>query len=163
MALALTLAWSESSASAQGACTSSPAAQAQPRLPVQFTVKIAPGQWRTTRSAPAIDVKTADLMTVPPDRYLEIDTVSIKGEQPAGSYLALEVQTYANRDAARHFLLARDAAVEARAIHVRERGPMYGLWTTRVTLGVQLTARSSIEPMAVTMTGTLHDRCRWAQ
>jgi hypothetical protein len=155
-------------------CAPMPAAN-NPVLPFQFTVSVTEamlsrGDDLRTR---ATDEGLAVLLTVPRDRYVEVESVAIKGSHPQGSYMAMELrtaipgvpvpETWARSGSARHFLYAADAALESRSVHIREALHAVGGPGSQVTLGVQTGKGAKLEPFAVTLTGTLRDACTWGQ
>jgi hypothetical protein len=105
---------------------------------------------------------------VPAGRFAIIESIALKGTHPANTYLALELvtglRTLDGRGSfARHFLYQRVTGTDAIPIDLRETPRVYADTGTAIGLGMQASAASSIEPLAITITGVLVDLCLFGQ
>jgi len=150
-----------------------------PRLPYAFTAYT---RAVSSRSAGTQKTRTPFVIFQNPPRtavprFLTINSVSIKGLHPANSYLAIELRTSSQADQRlppiavpgtfdtypRHFLYGK-FETNATDIHVREDNLQIPVALgANVFIGIQNSAEAAVEPMAVTITGTITDACLWGK
>jgi hypothetical protein len=153
----------------------SPLGNTYPSVPFQVTKTLA--AFAPQQGSAPLKLNGDRLLYVPAERYAVIESVAIKGTQPAGTYLAIELQTalrtmaltgpaagrFGNAISSRHFLHTRQTGSEAAPLHVREATKILADAGSTVVIGLQSTNASTIEPMTVTISGVLRDVCTWGK
>ncbi len=157
-----------SSVQAQPAvCVPSQAARAFPRLPVQLTQTL--DALEAKQGGGTEPILNTVIPQVPTDRFLVIDNIAVKGVHPGNTYLAIELRTavrnvLTNQWApARHFLYTRATGNTPVPLEIRTPVRIFADARTAVQFGLQRTVTSRIEPITITLTGTLVDVCEFGR
>lgn len=141
-------------------CSPSPEAQRLPRLPLQLTRTV---QFQATAEPTAkLAVSKVRLLTVPRDRFLLVDSVVMKGTHPAKAYLAFELQVSLG-EWSRHFLYTAQTGEQATVLQARTTLRAVAAPDSSLLIGMQKTKEAIVEPITVTITGFLIDRCLYGQ
>ena len=139
-----------------------------PRVPVQVTMYVPAQNAAASSTIPYKMVVQQVPLPVASNRFLVIDSISIKGTHPGNSYLAIELRTTVvvparPTDWVRHFIYSKQSQGDSEALHLRESLNILTAPETPVYIGIQSTSGAPISQMDVTLTGYSIDACRWGQ